>query len=243
MKVDTSFAMYSDTPKGKDPDKDSSTLRRYHKYLWSKSLPSGQELHLSDKQPGCYLYFNTGSVEMALASDSIIHTYSKWKRKSMADIIAQVNVHEIESFYNAGSTIGGYVLFPCKTGTGQSVNQKRGMTSAISDRFDLTLECIRLWYLQGFDFENPLADVLEKNRVFFELFESFKGYIQFFLLDDLVDESYSKVKFWIPFDGFGRRPAVPVNVPEYRAYRDNAMAFVSARNSRIERICSEKISM
>ena len=39
--VDTTFDFHSDTPAGKDPDKYSPTLRRYHQLLWSKDLPYG----------------------------------------------------------------------------------------------------------------------------------------------------------------------------------------------------------
>ena len=36
------FDVYSDTPKGKDPDSFSPTLRKYHYILWSKCLPNGK---------------------------------------------------------------------------------------------------------------------------------------------------------------------------------------------------------
>ena len=39
--IDVTFDFRSDTRPKKDPDKDSATLRRYHKLLWSKPLPSG----------------------------------------------------------------------------------------------------------------------------------------------------------------------------------------------------------
>ena len=39
--IDINFNMFSDTPKGKDPDSYSPTLRSYHKILWSKPLPNG----------------------------------------------------------------------------------------------------------------------------------------------------------------------------------------------------------
>ena len=39
--IDINFDVYSDTPEGKDPDSFSPTLRKYHKILWSKSLPNG----------------------------------------------------------------------------------------------------------------------------------------------------------------------------------------------------------
>ena len=41
--IDINFDVYSDTPEGKDPDSFSPTLRKYHKILWSKSLPNNKE--------------------------------------------------------------------------------------------------------------------------------------------------------------------------------------------------------
>ena len=38
--LDINFNVYSDTPEGKDPDSFSPTLRKYHKLLWSKTLPN-----------------------------------------------------------------------------------------------------------------------------------------------------------------------------------------------------------
>ena len=51
MKIDINFNFYSDTPKGKDPDSHSPTLRNYHKILWSKALPNGLKFELDDKTP------------------------------------------------------------------------------------------------------------------------------------------------------------------------------------------------
>jgi hypothetical protein len=42
MLIDTAFDLRKDTPgyPKKDPDACSPTLRRYHKYLWSNTLPA-----------------------------------------------------------------------------------------------------------------------------------------------------------------------------------------------------------
>ena len=44
--IDIHFDVYSDTPKGKDPDTNSPTLRKFHRKLWSKDLPSGKSFDL-----------------------------------------------------------------------------------------------------------------------------------------------------------------------------------------------------
>lgn len=80
--------------------------------------------------------------------------------------------------YDAGSTIGAFTLFPKKQiDRKNNINQARGMNSFINDRFDLTLECIRLYYNGE---ESPLYDTLLRYYAFFDLFKSFEGYIQFF---------------------------------------------------------------
>ena len=51
MDIDINFNFYSDTPKGKDPDSYSETLRKYHQFLWSKSLPNGSIFKLDIETP------------------------------------------------------------------------------------------------------------------------------------------------------------------------------------------------
>ena len=43
-KIDINFDVYSDTPKGKDPDSYSLTLKKYHQIIWSKPLPNNKKL-------------------------------------------------------------------------------------------------------------------------------------------------------------------------------------------------------
>ena len=87
----------------------------------------------------------------------------------------------------------------------------RGQHSKIEDRFDLTLECIRRYYLRK---PNPLAEVLVLYKDFFDLFENFRGYTDFFLLQDLVSEDWSAVKFFMRFDDFtpARCLAMPTSI-------------------------------
>ena len=54
--IDITFDFRSDTPPGKDPDALSPTLRRYHKLLWSKPLPSGVVFELDDTTLHVYLH-------------------------------------------------------------------------------------------------------------------------------------------------------------------------------------------
>ena len=225
--IDIAFDVYSDTPKGKDPDSYSPTLRMYHKLLWSKPLPNGVKFELNDNFPKL-LYHKSEVGEFFLSSDSIGHTYSKVK--SMSNIVTQVPTDEIKSFFSICSTIGAYIIFPSKkVDNKMTINGARGMNRSIKDRFDLTLECIRRFYINEF---NPLSDTLNRYLTFFSLFQDFQGYVEFFFLQDLVAKNYSSIKFYIPFNGFDNNP-LPANVEEYQLYKKNMIDFVTARNQRL----------
>jgi Family of unknown function (DUF6994) len=76
-----------------------------------------------------------------------------------------------------------------------TINRARGCTGRIADRFDLTVECVRRHY-EG-DTTHPLADAFGRYRDFLDLFGSFAGYVDFWLLDDLVDTD-GGVKLFLP---------------------------------------------
>jgi hypothetical protein len=67
---------------------------------------------------------------------------------------------------------------------------------------------------------------------FFALFEDFGGYVDFFLLQDLVSDGVSTVRFFMPYAGFGASP-LPSTLDSYQDYRLSAIAFVEARNRRM----------
>ena len=226
-KFDIHFNVYSDTPPGKDPDAHSPTLKKYHKILWSKNLPNGQTFHLDDDRPGG-LHHKSNLGEFLLSSDSIAHTYSK--TKSLKDIIDKISEEEIQIFFALCSTIGAYIVFPANRINGKmTINGYRGFNQLIRDRFDLTLECIRLFYLQD---KSPLTDVLDRYSGFFHLFADFKGYVDFFLLQDLVTSDYQSINYFLPFDRFQKNP-LPKNLDAYLTYKENVTAFVNKRNQRM----------
>jgi len=230
--IDTNFNFYSDA-KGDDPDSTSPTLRKYHKILWSKPLPNGKIFDLRDDKKGVYLYHRSELGEFFLGSDAITHSYKNHKRKSW--LIKQIP-KEVDELFNAGSTIGAYIIFPNNKINGNlTINQARGVNSLIDDRFDLTLECIRLFYLRQ---KSPLYDTLLKYKNFFDLFDNFIGYIQFFLLEDMLNEN-KKIKFFLPFDNFKTRPTFS-NVDDYLLYKKRVIEFIQSRNKRIENYVKTK---
>lgn len=227
--IDVTFDVRTDA-RGKDPDSHSATLRRYHRLLWSKPLPSGTPFDLDAK-----LHHRSRLGEFWLSSDGITHTYSAWTRpRRLVEVLAQVPAAEVASFYNLGCTVGAYTVFPASVRVDgkwrQSINQSRGIHPKIRDRFDLTLECIRRMYLgRG----SPLANALAPYERFFALFETFPGYVDHFLLNDLVSDDYAHVRHWTDFDEFAGDALPASSVAHYRSYAGNAMAFIRARNERI----------
>lgn len=225
--IDIHFDVFSDTPKGKDPDSYSPTLRKYHQILWSKPLPNGIRFDLDDDTPRL-LHHKSELGEFFLSSDAIGHTYKNVKK--MAHIVNQITPDDMNSFFSLCSTIGAFIMFPSKKiDNKMTINGARGINHKIQDRFDLTLDCIRSFYLKE---KSPLSDTLERYSQFFNLFDNFKGYVDFFLLQDLVEENYSAIKFWHPFNGFDYSP-LPKNIEEYQAYKINVIDFLTARNQRI----------
>ena len=228
MKIDTRFDVYSDTHAGKDPDAFSPRLRAFHRHLWSKALPDGTDFVLTDATPGVYLHHKSPLGEFSLASDAITHTYQN--TKSTADIISRIPTDDTREFFRLCSTIGAYTIFPGnRVDRKMTLNGARGLNPKIGDRFDLTLECIRRHYE---NVSSPLTDVLARYGAFFGLFRDFRGYVDFFLFQDLVEPDFRQVRFWLPFEDFAT-PPVPRAVEDYLRYREKVCAFVRARNCRI----------
>ncbi len=228
MEIDTTFDFRSDS-QGKDPDAHSATLRRYHRYLWSKLLPNGEYLNLEEINSTLVFRFNMQTLKFG--SDSISNSYIGTKK--VAHLTDEVAHSEFEEFRKEGSTIGGYLIFPSeREGRKMTINGARGFNNKIADRFDLTLECIRLHYQR---LEHPLEGTFSSqiNTFFFSLFRNFHEYVDFFLLQDLVDDSYDKVKFFTKINEPFERSPIPETAAEYRAYKNATLDFVRKRNSRI----------
>ena len=228
LSIDTTFNFYSDSG-GKDPDSHSPTLKNYHKLLWSKALPNGEIFTLTDTDSNSYLTYISAQEKISLSSDSISNSYRD--KKALSSIVQDLN-KEVAEFRNLGSTIGGYILFPSKKIDGKlTINGARGFNQKIADRFDLTLECIRLHYL---GMPNPLQEVLTQNAAFFKLFENFAGYVDFFLLQDLVDANYESINLFIPTKQMFESSPLPASKEEYLQYMKSSTSFTAKRNERIK---------
>jgi hypothetical protein len=211
-----------------DPDQHSPTLREYHRRLWSKDLPNGKPFPLSTEQKHHYLHHQSDLGQFSLASDVIGRSFAHVKQ--MSNVLCKVPEEFQENALKTIYTIGGFTVFPGNRINGKmTINGARGFNQRIFDRFDLTLKCIKLFY-EGK--ENPLADAFERYRDFFMLFLDFRGYVDFFLLQDLINKD-GEVNFFLPFDAtFPTRP-YPRTEDEYYRYTENELTFIAARRERM----------
>ena len=178
-----------------------------------------------------YLHHSSNLGVFWLSSDSVIHTYTIWG--AVRPIIEQLSEADDEEFRTIAYTIGAMMVWPANRVDGKmTINGARGFHPSIRERFDLTVECVRRYYL---GVSSPLGPTFGRYSEFFALFVDFHGFVEFFLLQDIVTDDYSGVRFFMPFDDF-KPPAVPRDVPTYLAYRRSSIDFVQARNLRIAQL-------
>ncbi|MBQ2243922.1 MAG: hypothetical protein II318_06925 [Bacteroidales bacterium] len=245
MKIDVNCDFTLDTPKywdnfwendsilgqsGGDPDVKSKMLQEYHRILWSRNLPNGEKMQLEKSTGSDYLRWNN----FRFGSDSIFVSFRYKKYRFMLEEVAKhkFNYHQfIENYLHRVSTIAGHIIFPKGI---NSINQTRGCNPFISDRWDYTLECIRLFYK---DYESPLFEVLQRNKDFFELFVDFEGYINYFFLQDFVTEDYTSVIMHDNGKVFRKNPR-PENPQEYVSWIENQISLHDKRKERILKYCN-----
>jgi hypothetical protein len=224
--IDVTFDVRTDSG-GKDPDTASATLKRFHAELWSKPLPDGSHFQLEDAGSK-YLMAVHKTGALRLTSDTISNSMSGHKR--LAPFLSELPEQLIQDVKDLGSTVGARIVFPGDRIAGKpTINVARGFHPSIKDRFDLTLECIRLHYQNG---QSPLSGVLARYRDYFALFESFEGFVEFFLLQDLVKKG--SVRSFIGSGSPFEQSPHPQNALEYQGYANRTLEFLSARNERIQ---------
>ena len=222
--IDITFDFRTDTREGKDPDSNSKTLREYQQLLWSKPLPNGEVMQLGIEKG----FLNWKG--MWFGSDSITASFLHDRFPLRGLVESKPNFAQWKKdYWHKTYTIGGEIIFPMVR---WSMNQARGCSIKICDRWDLTLECIRRFYVGE---PTPLDKALERSRKFFKLFVDFKGYVDFFLLQDCVDENYN-VKFWLETPLFVSMP-MPKDLDEYYKWINSQLDFVEKRGKRIKEYC------
>ena len=229
--IDIDFDFREDSRCG-DPDADSPKLYETHRLLWSKKLPNGIDFILEIKGVGYGRLLLKNNLTMNLSSDRMCpHFVGKYSNK----LDGWLSDNEKEELKQKVRTIGGHIVFPANKKNGFTINQARGVNRSICDRFDLTLECIRRFYIEE---ESPLSKTITNYKDFFDLFVDFRGYVNFFLLQDFVDEK-DQIKFSLPFDNFKRLP-LPLNVDEYKRYKEHILSLISSRNKRIQVVLEDR---
>jgi hypothetical protein len=179
-------------------------------------------------RPGNYLVHRSELGTFKLSSDASIATL----RRRAKPLVDELGKDALEEFQAVGYTMGGMMLFPSNKVDGRmTLNGARGWHPRIADWLDLTLECIRRYYV---GWPSPLSTTLMRYDDFFAMFDDFGGYVNHFLLQDLTDRNGNGIRFFMPFDDFNK-PHVPRDIATYREYRRRGMEFVWERSARIDR--------
>lgn len=218
---------------GGDPDTLSKSLQEYHRLLYSRTLPNGQFMKLVAGNSYNYLTWNG----FRFGSDSIAASFRYKKYRYMIEQVKNsVSGYYsfMENYIHNSYTIGGEIIFPKRKG---GINQTRGCNPYICDRWDLTLECIRKYYNKE---DSPLYNVLLADNKFFDLFIDFKGYVDYFFLQDCVSEDYQSVRFWLEWE-LSKKYPFPQTVNEYIYWIEKQLEFVKLRNLRIENYIKLKV--
>jgi hypothetical protein len=229
----------------RDPDEVNPQLREAHRLLWSKPPRRGEVLVLSAHKWSDYLKVVSTPDGWTVGSDNFATAHANALRPFAEGLDGFADGHLCEF-----CTVGGYIVFPNQlaqqlptsinsTARRWSVNQARGMERQISDRFDLTLEAIRLFYDGTLHrSENPIGDVLEAYGWWFDLFgkgvDGLLAYANFFFLTPMLD-AQGRVKPFEPLT-LAFDHALPKNdETAYRAYIAAQVDFVRRRNEHVQR--------
>jgi hypothetical protein len=285
-KIDINYNFWDDVKYNKetelysgDPDCESKKLYEYHQLLWNKGCLKGL------RQDGCELKLsvennrtnNNNIKELRLGADNFVALYMKTKinektgelepakyktmrEKNNKEIFKkQLEIRPAGSKERIKYTIGGSIIFPR---LGGGLNQSRGYynkndgTAKVGDRIDITLACIKEWFENPNNKNNPLWNTLAKdeNKIFFSLFrdkegkeDGFKNYIDFFLFQDFVNQKTYEVKnlFASPEefkngskvidDGIlVRKNNLPESATEYENLYNNLINAIKDRTERIK---------
>lgn len=93
---------------------------------------------------------------------------------------------------------------------------------------------------------NPLWQTIKRSEEFFKLFVDFSGYVEFFFLQDFLDEKGNVIRFindYMDENGlFTKKYPVPQTAEEYLKNIETQKEIIAKRNKRIEEyICKKNI--
>ena len=221
---------------GQDPDKYCRELGEEHCRIWNKQ----NRFEPLKWNPYNRLSTTINGVEYVLTPDSITNSFRHSKIRvpfidkteediilSFGDEVKELITLAVKNDY----TIGSSLIFPIsidKQSIKWTMNIARGLSNKIHDRIDYTLECIKRYYDGNKD--NPLQSALEKSDRFFRLFNGFDDYVNYFFLNDLLDNDGNVVSFT---DKIDFNNPFPKEKEEYIKYIENTLIFVIKRNKRM----------
>ena len=81
-----------------------------------------------------------------------------------------------------------------------------------------------------------MSNVIESDKECYDLFVDFKGYVDFFFLQDCVSEDYSTVNIWCGDASF-EKSGLPETVDDYFQFIREEHEFLDKRNNRIQKYC------
>jgi hypothetical protein len=190
---------------GKYKDVDAASPRLYccHELLWSGELPNGENLRLvfcreSDNR----FMLKDENFPLPLTSDTISRSHSKLDNLLQSGVISK---EEANGYLRASRSIGSFLIWPIRGDKGNpwnTVNIVRART--VNDRIDLTLWHLKNCYEKnwGEDERDELGKPIGLYKTFklyrswFELFKTFKGFVDFFHLQDFVNEGDYSVQLF-----------------------------------------------
>jgi hypothetical protein len=156
----------------------------------------------------------------------VLPTFTRWGFAAAHPEL--VTEEENKSFMAILYTIGGMMVFPGNVIDGKwTINPARGCLSKISDRFDLTLEYIRRYYVGQ---ARPLSETLAGTS---SRYSRTSAGTWTFSCSRISSPSIARREGLPRFDDF-KTPSVPKDVETYGEYRRRIIDFVQARNRRIE---------
>lgn len=122
-----------------------------------------------------YLYWK----DFSFGSDSMTTSfrYKNKRAKKLLDGVAEAvddYPQYMHDYLHKAWTVSQEIIWPTHQ---NNMNGMRGINPYISDRWDLTLECIRRYYNGE---KSRLSEAIEADKEFFDLFVDFKGFVDFF---------------------------------------------------------------
>ena len=246
---DTSFDYKTDTPSRTKPDADSDSqlLRWDHQLLWSKKLPLSEKIFapkVTTRKSEYLIFTDANTDRRCYGSDAITSSYTTWvkeknpRSRALVDSINELSDEQKLRYLSPRYTIGSAMIWPVRKMHPNTINKARGANLLIADRMDLTLKCIWLHYAG--EQWSPLAEVIKDYKDFFELFGTFKGFVEFFHFQDLIapGSDYQEIDYFLEPNGF-TRSGTPATKDEYVEYRDNVLAFIEKRSERMAKWVKE----